>query len=415
MTGPDNEGTTDGVSRAEGPDEMVASRLENTTRKEFEHHRSTTSTTSPPRATSTPQEAATAFFDTPTIHVMIVLTSLARTSGGGFSFAQGLLSALVGRVHITLVLPDTAVGLQIDTGEHQIRVINVRSRKGFARIIRDIAWTGYWAKKFGADVVVIPHEWAAPVKGIPVVNIVQNVLYLHPGGRRAHPVKALIMSQAAKRTAQFAARTVALSPTAAQLWQDATGHPAIVIPGGVVEAFRSAAVYPRENHVVVVTGPATYKNPKLAAAIVKELRTSVKIVSITIVGMPATMLEHKGNVTVHQYLKPQELVSLFGRARVVVVTSGLESFGLPAFEALSAGARVVVVKGTAMDEWLGRDPAVVSAQPTVTSLVAAVHQAWADPSIPRGFELTGFEWAALGAPWAEALTSVSDQAGARVK
>jgi glycosyltransferase involved in cell wall biosynthesis len=65
-------------------------------------------------------------------------------------------------------------------------------------------------------------------------------------------------------------------------------------------------------------------------------------------------------VTLHGRLSPEELASRFLRARLLLFTSYVESFGLPVLEAMACGVPVVARRIAALDELVDPAPAWVS-------------------------------------------------------
>lgn len=348
------------------------------------------------------------------LNVLLVLTSLARTSGGGHTFAEGLVSYLASAsgVALTVVVPrDTRTPVD-NAGIEGVGTIRVRSVVGSARIFRDVLGVRRWARQMHADVVVVPHEWASPAGRVPVVNVVQNILYLHEYGRRHYRLKALLMRGVARATVRHADGTIAVSRIAGDLWRARTGAPALVIPQGVSPEFSEGMVCsPREDLLVVMTGTARYKNADLALATVETARRRGMRSRIVVVGLaedaPAGLrVEAVGS------LSREDLAGLFSRARAVMLSSTLESFGLPAFEALASGAAVVVAQGTAMSEWLGGYPSVLVARPDAEGFADAIVSAMSMDDASRR-RVGDFDWRTVGMLWETALREFAKQSGDR--
>jgi len=348
------------------------------------------------------------------LNVLLVLSSLARTSGGGRTFAEGLVSYLASAsgVALTVVIPRDIRTPAGSAGIEGVSTIRVRSVVGAARILRDVLGVRRWARQAHADVVVVPHEWASPAGRVPVVNVVQNILYLHEYGRRHHRLKALLMRGAARSTVRYADGTIAVSRIAGDLWRARTGAPARVIPQGVSPEFSEGTAHSlREDLLVVMTGVAGYKNANLALAALETARKRGMRSRIVVVGLAGVAPEGLGLEAIGG-LSRKDLADLFSRARAVMLSSTLESFGLPAFEALASGAAVVVAQGTAMSEWLGDYPSVLAARPDAEGFADAIASAMSmdDASLER---VGDFNWPTVGVLWEAALREFAKQSDDR--
>jgi glycosyltransferase involved in cell wall biosynthesis len=293
----------------------------------------------------------------------------------------------------------TTIGV---AGTGGLGIIRVRAVVGAARIVRDCLSARRWARQARADVVVLPHEWASPAGRVPVVNVVQNIMYLDEYGRRHHRLKALLMRAAARGTARYADGTIAVSEIAGDLWRACTGRTALVLPQGVSSTYSSAEPRrPSEDLLVVMTGAAGHKNADLALGAIEIARGRGMRSRIVVVGLPSEAPAELGAEAV-ACLSRDDLADLYSRARVVMLSSTLESFGLPAFEARASGATVVVAQGTAMAEWLGSCPSVVVARPDARGFADAMATAMSMDDASRQ-RVDDFDWKTIGGLWEAAL------------
>lgn len=337
-------------------------------------------------------------------------SSLARTSGGGWTFAKGLTQALVDstELDVTIVLPkglDTRELLQ----DRPCKVISVRPMVGPAKIVRDLWMINLWARNAKANVVLVPHEWASWAGGSLVINVIQNILFLHPAGRRLHPVKSILMRAIAKLSAPFVGATIAVSDEARMLWRDETGLDAVVVPEGIAGEFARTGAAPRDNAVVIMTGNHPHKNPGLARAVADALIADEPSMRLTVVGIEGPA---DGRAVFIEELSNESLATLFSRTQVVVLTSAVESFGLPAFEAHASGCSVVVLAGTAMSEWLGKDPMVSVVAPESEALVVAVRRA---RTFSDNFRIKSdrHSWDTQGPKWVRAILTIASETSER--
>lgn len=366
------------------------------------HHRLVALSFGPDRAEGVPRS-------TPT-RLLVVWSSLARTSGGGWTFARGLAPALAAAddLDVTMVLP-RGTELTSLVGDGPCHVIWVRPLVGPLKILRDLWCVHRWASWTSADLVLVPHEWGAWTRGVPVVNVIQNVLFLHPVGRREHPVKSRVMTGLARATSPFLSGTIAVSESSRALWRDLTGLDAMVLPEGVLVDPLEAVSQDRDDLVLVMTGRDPYKNPDLAHRVAARLAGSASSPAVVVIGAHGDDGRRVRHIDV---VSPDDLRSLYQRAAVVVMTSGVESFGLPAFEARAAGCSVVVLDGTPMAEWLGGDPLVHIVPADPGALVEAAEEALAETDVDRSAP-SRFAWTAVGPRWATALSELVSPGGAR--
>ena len=342
------------------------------------------------------------------VRVLVVWTSLARSSEGGYTFARGLSRTLCAAdtLDVTLVLPNN-FDVSSLTGTDETKVLSVLPLSGLARILRDVLLLHRWASCAAADVVLVPHEWASWVRSAKVVNVIQNVLYLHPEGKRLHPSKGKLMHGLARLTSRWVDHSIAVSRTAADLWRDTTGLESIVLAEGVDEEFETVDMK-SPGSITIMTGDLSHKNSRLAGALCEALHDHPCVGRIEIIG--ATVETASAS---HQTLATPELAKLFARTQLVVITSTVESFGLPAFEARAAGSSVIVAAGTPMDEWLRDDPYVTAVDGTdAASWTAAALAALAETAGVRASNLS-FAWRDIGPKWISTIGSLASDETAK--
>lgn len=343
--------------------------------------------------------------DVAATRVLLVLTSYARASDGGITFMTGLMRALRSdpRIDLWAVVPAGWDGKA--EWMDPTRLIETPPRLGFARLARDFWQLRAWKRRADADVVVVPHEWAGPAGGARVVNVIQNILYLHPEGVRTHWIKAHVLRGIIRATHRFADTTVCVSNSSARLWADLTRRESVVLPQGIANVYRPLAV-PRERRITVLTGSSPHKHPEFARDLVTVARREFPDCVVHVVGLEL-------DSDPHSHLRPDshQLASLFRSSHVVVLTSTIESFGLPAFEARACGALVLVHPHTAMAEWLRDDPGTFVADGVgPEALLMELRRIMALPL--DGIRAnTGHYWSAAGTAWVDEL--VGDHGGNR--
>ena len=345
------------------------------------------------------------------MRVLVVATSLARTSGGGRVYLEGLVQCLLKTdLQITVVVPAGAPWL----GGASLSVMSVRPLVGMSRVARDIVMTGLWARRAGADVVVYPHEYAPPSM-TPLIHVVQNVGPFHPLSRREFGRRGALI-RALARYSTGAKATVAVSTSAGSTWElglvgrRETSH---VIPepfhaegAPPVETLTSTASMTDTRTVVVVGGAARYKNTGalrdvfVAAEEPRGLPVCVRVAGVQQgVGFGRSL----------GFVERPRLLQEFGRADLVVIPSLVESFGLPALEAACMGVRPVVLDGSAMAEWLDPHAIVVHSlkrdvPPLIEDLKGGGTFRLAQPAVADLRDR--FSYGTVGRQWQQMIESV---------
>lgn len=110
-------------------------------------------------------------------------------------------------------------------------------------------------------------------------------------------------------------------------------------------------------------------------------------------------------VTIHSFLSLEDYTDLLGRARMVVLASTFEGFGLPVVEALRLGASVVITPEPAMME-VGGPAVTVAADESPEALAKAVASALANETDET--RAAGIEWAAQF-NWATSVAALRQQ------
>lgn len=313
----------------------------------------------------------------------------------------GLQEALLRdpRLDITCVLPSEKIAEEFTASSPE--VIPVRSLTGFTRILRDMIYCQSWARRAHADVVLVPHEYSPPVRRSAVVNVVQNILYLHPEGRKLHQAKSAIMRVLVRATHRFASRTICVSPQSAALWEEFTGTVPYVLPQGIHQTFGTPATHPRrERLITILTGPGPHKHSEMAQELAAAARLKWPDWEVQLFGVADDQTGHPAT-----FMSREEIAGEFRRSHVVVLSSTIESFGLPAFEARAAGAHVVVHPGTAMAHWLADDQYTHVAGGVGASQLLGTLAPVVDTLTPATAMKT-FLWQNVGPAWSDAMTDI---------
>src|SRR3954469_10518126 len=169
--------------------------------------------------------------------------------------------------------------------------------------------------------------------------------------------------------------------------EDVLGVTATVIPNGVDERFRPSG--DKGDYALVVGTRIARKNLAALEATAHALRTSgIKLVAAgsgrRYMRAEPTTIEQLG------YVPDEELPGLYARARVLLMPSLYEGFGLPVLEAMASGTPVVASNRGALPETSGTAALVVEPEDFPDAALRAVDD---DRLIAAGLERArGFSW-----------------------
>jgi len=289
------------------------------------------------------------------LRVALCATNLGSTPiGGGETFVVGLANALAERddVRCGVVIPKAGAKRLRTVLSPEVQRIEIAEWRGWRRVLADYVGIDAIVHDFEPDVVHYPHEWC-PRSRYPTVLTIQNVWWMHPQGDR-YSVRGQGLRMLTRHTQQRASAIGAVSGTARDLWCALTGREksaVTVIPEGVDLLDRGEADRRSEDNefILAIAGETRHKNLELARRAFLQVRAAAPDVRLLVAGVcrpDEPGIRHLG------WVERRELLELMAAARLVLYISGIESFGLPAFEALAMGTRCVVLEGTPMSEEL---------------------------------------------------------------
>ena len=340
--------------------------------------------------------------------ILLFGTALAPgLDNGGRTFIEGLARALAAQgVHVGMVASPEAVA-----GSSQlldaVEILPCRQVSGFKRVAADFYRAERLSRSFGSDCVCYPHEWAPPVTA-PLIQVVQNIGWVHPWSRREYGLRGRMLKALALSTARWSSGRVHVSPLAFGLWKQAglpTDSTDVVLPEAV-DAIGEMAVAKRGPgaDVLVVTGRAAHKLPHFSVECAEEIVRQRSDLSVLVVGLPEPAeVKHSLGVSYAPYLPRTEMLGLMKDAAVVLHLSQVESFGLPTVEALNCGTRVVVLSGTPMAE-LGAGSVNVAPW-SVTSVAAIALDVLGEGSVVATMP-SGLTWDVAGPRWFDYFAKV---------
>src|SRR3954454_13195613 len=148
--------------------------------------------------------------------------------------------------------------------------------------------------------------------------------------------------------------------------QEVLGVDATVIPNGVDERFKPG---PKKDYALVVGTKIARKN--LAA--LSETATALGM-EIVAAGSARKYMKDEANPGIRElgYVPDEELPALYAGARVLLMPSLYEGFGLPCLEAMASGTPVVAANRGALPEICGDAALVVEPEDLADAAVKAV-------------------------------------------
>jgi glycosyltransferase involved in cell wall biosynthesis len=193
------------------------------------------------------------------------------------------------------------------------------------------SWRAQWEwralRRTYPDAVWVWFHWDVPLFAAPERSVVyvHDLIVTDSAFTPWH--KRQVAQRWIARTCDIATELVTVSKATADQLRAQYGRTATVIPNGVSQTFR--APWTPSDYLLTVGEPRGYKNFEMAARVAQAL------------GVP-----HR-----HAWGVPeQELHALYANARVVLIPSRAEGFGLPLLEAFAVGAPVVASNILALKE-----------------------------------------------------------------
>ncbi len=261
-----------------------------------------------------------------------------------------------------------------------------------------------WLKQHQIDVFHSPN-WMIPFAAFPagrrgriacVVTVHDLIPLLFPDNaprskkRRFFPLYQTMMRSLGKR----ADRIIAVSKASAN---DIVEHLPVprerveVVYNGVADIYVPGSL-PREPVILYVGRLDPYKNVPLLieafAAVREQLgpEARLEIIGSSDDRYPETAMtiERLGlsrAVVQRNYVSDAELLASYQRARLLVLPSSYEGFGLPVVEAMACGTPVVCSRASSLPEVAG-EVAIQFEPGNLQSLSDAILSAWHDPSPP---------------------------------
>ncbi|OAI55572.1 hypothetical protein AYO48_03355 [Gaiella sp. SCGC AG-212-M14] len=258
------------------------------------------------------------------------------------------------------------------------------SLRSIGRVVAE-ALVAAWLRRGGYDVLLAPINFLPPTWRGPCVTVQHNALAgKGADARRDGAWRALYRRLASASTVDRSTALIAVSEHLRSLllsWypdlDPARVHVVPLAPSGRLERTAdSLGTIPRERLVLVVGALWSHKRVGDALAAFGAIADELSDYRLEIIGPGAPEARRSlmdlardigvvDRVTFRGHLSPEELAASFRRARLLLFTSRVESFGLPVLEAMACGVPVVARRIAALDELVAPAPAWVDvdAQP----------------------------------------------------
>jgi glycosyltransferase involved in cell wall biosynthesis len=210
------------------------------------------------------------------------------------------------------------------------------------------AWEQAWLPLKRADLIYSPAN-LAPVAGR------RNVVVIHDVAALRHPEwygRAYVAWHRAvlPRIARKARLVITVSEFSRKEMEDVLGVPATVIPNGVDERFKPSDS--TGDYALVVGSRIVRKNLTALTAAAEALK-DLGIELVAAGSGRGYMRAETTKIRQLGYVPDDQLPGLYARARLLLMPSLYEGFGLPCLEAMASGTPVVAAARGALPETCG--------------------------------------------------------------
>jgi glycosyltransferase involved in cell wall biosynthesis len=214
----------------------------------------------------------------------------------------------------------------------------------------------------------------SPANLAPVASR-RNVVVIHDTAALRHPEwysRPYVAWQRAvlPRIARRARLVITVSEFSKVEIADVLGAEALVIPNGVDERFRPGP--DKGDYALVVGTRIARKNLGALDATAQALRG--RGIELVAAGSGRSYMRSEEATSIRQlgYVPDDELPALYARARVLLMPSLYEGFGLPLLEAMASGTPVVAANRGALPETAGDAALVVEPDEFAEAALAAL-------------------------------------------
>jgi glycosyltransferase involved in cell wall biosynthesis len=214
----------------------------------------------------------------------------------------------------------------------------------------------------------------SPANVAPVASR-RNVVVIHDAAALRHPEwysRAYVAWHRAilPRIAKHARLVITVSEFSRREIEEVLGVAATVIPNGVSERFKPFGE--KGDYALVVGTRIARKN--LAALDAAARALAEQGIELVAAGSGRSYMRSERDVSIKAlgYVPDDQLPGLYAKARVVLMPSLYEGFGLPCLEAMASGTPVVAANRGALPETCGDAALVVEPEEFADAALAAV-------------------------------------------
>jgi glycosyltransferase involved in cell wall biosynthesis len=230
------------------------------------------------------------------------------------------------------------------------------------------AWEQAWLPATRAELIYSPANLA------PLASR-RNVVVIHDVAALRHPEwysRPYVAWQRAllPAIARRARLVITVSEFSRREIAEVLGVEATVVPNGVDERFKPASE--QGDYALVVGSRLARKNLQAVAAAAEALAGHGIVLRAAGSGRSYMRAEAPNGVRQLGYVPDDELPALYAGARVLLMPSLYEGFGLPCLEAMASGTPVVAANRGALPETCGDAALVVEPEDFANAAVAAV-------------------------------------------
>lgn len=343
-----------------------------------------------------------------------MIGALSAVLGGGITVARNLTS------HMALLRPDSrfdlycthqeVAGYRYPANVDVIYLPKLRSR--WSRLWWEQGEMPLVVDQKGYSAVLALGGYVSMLTRAPQVAVWQNPnVFSPPGVTRPWAERILIgvqrraQSVSMRRSVQNVFLTHNSVQLASRYWR-MENIPHLVIHSGVdvecLSAIKAVPLESREQLVLSVGHTYSHKNYEVLIDAMNEYRCRYgSAISLVIVGAPANQryfeklqsqiktLSLTGIVSMVGPASTRQVIELMSRARVYVVTSLLETFGLTMFEAMGQGLPVLASNATCHPEVCG-DAALYCDPHDPVDVATKINQIMTDSALSAGLRDRGF-------------------------
>ena len=220
--------------------------------------------------------------------------------------------------------------------------------------VRELWVIGSAARRADLDLLHVPH-YVVPLTSIPLVVTIHDLIHLHQPHRNpvARPYARMMLARAVRKSAHLLTVSEAVKKEIVETFRCPESK-VTVTPNGIDERFRAAEPNAAPGRYFLYAGnDKPHKNVDRLVSAFAVVRSRHPEVTLLLVGSAFERHQREPGVVTPGFVGEEELAALYRGALAVVQPSLEEGFGLPAAEAMAAGAAVITSTAPALVEITG--------------------------------------------------------------